>query len=237
MIRPRDLGNIILDRASRLALRLRLFLQQSCGLTHKYHPDPFNSKAADDPRDCLGRYRAAESLLKKLIKPSVLDVGCHQGFFTFRFAEKGGISLGIDNDRAELMVARARAERHKARNVAFLELTLDLDNIDGLPVADIVVCMSVFHHWVRYYGKEGAFKMLEVLAKKTNRAMVFDSGQPEETSTSWAPQLAFMQPSGAEWIRHHLLNLGFSEVHDVGQFTTSLSPVPRTLFVAVRRET
>lgn len=234
MIKIRDLGNIILDRASRLALRVRLFLQQSCGLTHNYHPDPFNSKAADDPRDCLGRYRAAESVLKPLNTPSVLDIGCHQGFFTFRFAERGGICLGIDNDRAELMVARARAERHKARNVAFLELTLDLGNIDGLPTADIVVCMSVFHHWVRYYGKEGAFQMLEVLAKKTNKALVFDSGQPEETSTNWAHLLTFMQPSGAEWIRQHLLNLGFAEVRDVGQFATSLSPVPRNLFVAMR---
>jgi SAM-dependent methyltransferase len=233
-LKLRDVGNILLDRSTRVALSARKGLQLGLGLTHNYHPDPFDPRPTYDPRDCRGRYLAAESMLGDLPRPSVLDIGCHQGYFTFRFAEKGGICLGVDNDRAELMVARARAEEKKIRNIAFLELTLDQENIQGLPISDIVVCMSLFHHWVRYYGKEGAEKTLALLAGKAGKAIVFDSGQPEESSTSWGNLLTFMQPTGPEWISQQLKSLGFVSVHEVGYFSTSLSPVQRALFVARR---
>lgn len=233
-LRLRDVGNIFLDRSTRVALFVRKHLQLGLGLTHNYHPDPFDPRPDHDPRDCCGRFQAAAAVLGDLVRPSVLDVGCHQGYFTFRFAEKGGVCLGVDIDRAELMVARARAEGHKVRNIAFLEMTLDQGSIRGLPTSDIVVCMSLFHHWVRYYGKEGALETLALLAAKTGKAMVFDSGQPEETSTSWGHLLTFMQPSGPAWISQQLRSLGFARVEEVGVFSTSLSPVPRTLFVAHR---
>lgn len=230
----RDIANVSLDRLSRLGLSVRLALQRGLHLTHDYQPDPFASDAAHDPRACRARFQAADAVLADLKRPSVLDVGCNQGYFTFRFAEKGGICLGVDNDRAELMAARARAEVSKVRNIAFLEMTLDKESMRGLPVSDVVVCLSVFHHWVRHYGQGGAEEMLAMLAAKAGKALVFDSGQPEETSTNWAQALAFMQPSGPAWIARHLESLGFSQVTEVGVFSTSLSPVPRSLFVARR---
>lgn len=230
----RDIANVSLDRLSRLGLSVRLGLQRGLHLTHDYQPDPFVSDAAHDPRACRARFQAADAVLADLKLPSVLDVGCNQGYFTFRFAEKGGICLGVDNDRAELMAARARAEGRKVRNIAFLEMTLDRESMQGLPVSDVVVCLSVFHHWVRHYGQADAEEMLAMLAAKAGKALVFDSGQPEETSTSWAQALAFMQPSGPVWITRHLESLGFSQVKEIGVFSTSLSPVPRSLFVARR---
>lgn len=230
----RDIANVSLDRLSRLGLSVRLALQRGLHLTHDYQPDPFASDAAHDPRACSARFQAADAVLVDLKRPSVLDVGCNQGYFTFRFAEKGGICLGVDNDRAELMAARARAEVRKVRNIAFLEMTLDKESMRGLPVSDVVVCLSVYHHWVRHYGRSGAEEMLEMLATKAGQAMVFDSGQPEEVSTNWASELAFMGPNGSDWISQRLRSLGFSKVSEVGLFPTSVSPVPRSLFVASR---
>jgi hypothetical protein len=76
--------------------------------------------------------------------------------------------------------------------------------------------------------------MLAMLAAKSAKVLVFDSGQPEESSTSWAQELSFMRPSGPVWIAEFLKSLGFSQVIEVGVFPTSLSPVPRSLFVARR---
>lgn len=230
----RDIANVFLDRLSLIGLSVRLALQQCLHLTHDYQPDPFEPNAINDPRACNARFKAVDAVLVDLKRPSVLDVGCNQGYFTFRFAEKGGICIGIDNDRAELMAARARAKVHKVRNVAFLEMTLDKECTQGLPVSDVVVCLSIFHHWVRHYGQDGAEEMLGMIAAKAGKALVFDSGQPEETSTSWAQALSFMQPSGPEWIAKHLESLGFSQVKEVGVYSTSLSEVPRSLFVAIR---
>ena len=230
----RDVVNVCLDRLSGLCLVVRLMIQRYLHLTHNYQPNPFAKVSTDDPRACHARFHAVESVLSDLKQPSLLDVGCNQGYFTLRFAEKGGVCLGVDNDRAELMAARARAEIRKVRNVAFLEMTLKKENIQSLPVSEIVICMSVFHHWVRYYGKKSAEDMLSMLASKSADTMIFDTGQPEETTTSWARELNFMQPTGPIWIENHLRSLGFSQVSQVGVFPTTLSPVPRSLFVARR---
>lgn len=230
----RDLANVTLDRLGRMGLAARLGLQVGAKLTHGYQPNPFVSPPQPDPRDCQGRFDAAMTILGDMECPSVLDVGCNQGYFTFRFARKGGICLGMDNDRGELMVARARAELHKVRNAAFLELAIDPGNLAGLPRSDIVVCLSIFHHWVRHFGRETACGMLSLLATRADKAMIFDSGQPEEKATRWASELEFMQPDGATWIAQYLRCLGFERIHAAGLFSTSLSPVPRTLFVACR---
>lgn len=230
----RDVANILLDRLSRGSLRLRLIVQRVFRLTHAYQPSPFVSDMQLDPRACRKRFCAASAALNDIKAPSVLDIGCNQGYFSFRFAELGGVCIGIDNDRSELMAARALAEINKVRNVAFLEITLDETNIGGLPTSDIVICLSVFHHWVRHYGEVKAINMLAMLSKKANMALIFDSGQPEEVSTTWAKELSFMTPSGPIWIAQHLADLGFVDVQEVGSFSTTLSEIPRSLFVARR---
>lgn len=229
----REVLNAGLHRASLASLALRLAAQSILRTTHNYQPDPF-SHTGPDPRACAARFDAAAAELVDLERPSVIDVGCNQGYFTLRFAKKGGICLGFDNDRAELMAARARAAIHRVDNVAFFELLLDPESIKGLPKCDVVICLSIFHHWVRHYGQKGAEDLMRDLAGRAGKAMVFDTGQPEETATRWARQLDFMKPDGPAWIEGFLKDLGFAQVRRLGQFPTSLSPVPRELFVARR---
>jgi SAM-dependent methyltransferase len=235
-VKPRDFANIFLDRFSRIGLTGRLAAQNVFGLTHGYQPDPFGKAPNQDPRACCSRFDAMNSILVNLVSPSILDVGCNQGYFTFRFAMKGGVCLGVDSDRGELMAARARAVLKNMRNVAFLEMTLNPDNMMSLPACDIVICQSIFHHWVRHYGVDDARKMLVLLASRAGKALVFDSGQPEEKETRWANCLAFMQPDGPEWIKQFLSGLGFVSIVDAGTFPTGVSSIFRTLFVALREK-
>ncbi|HWV54430.1 class I SAM-dependent methyltransferase [Pseudorhodoplanes sp.] len=231
----RDVGNVVLDRGSRALLGLRLGLQNALALTHRYQPDPFSPiEGQRDPRACEARFVAMSRATADLARPSVMDIGCNQGFFTFRFAQRGGVCFGIDNDRSELMTARARAALAGVRNVAFMELTLDEKSVMGLPRTDIVVCLSIYHHWVRYFGRDSADAVLAAIAGRATEALVFDTGQPEETETRWARELEFMKPTGREWIADRLSEFGFASVSHLGRFPTSLSPVPRDLFVARR---
>ncbi|WP_120495667.1 methyltransferase [Kiloniella sp. EL199] len=230
----KDIANYFLFHSSLLLLRVRLCIQSCLKLTHEYQPNPFKDDRAKDLRACHDRYEAIKRSLEGLETPSSLDLGCNQGYFTFRLAEKGGYCIGIDNDRSEIMAAKAKAAINRINNVAFSELTLDAESIENFPQTDVTVCLSIFHHWVRFYGQEQAEKMLFSLAKRTKKALVFDTGQPEEESKNWAKELEFMAPDSRTWIEEHLKGIGFTEIDYLGEFPTSVSPVPRHLFVAKR---
>lgn len=63
----------------------------------------------------------------------VLDVGCGFGARTFDAGERVGPGsvLGVDISTPMLAVARARAERDRARNVEFRHVDAQVDDLDG----------------------------------------------------------------------------------------------------------
>lgn len=142
--------------------------------------------------------------------------------------------IGIDSDRNEFMVARALATLRRQENAIFAQLDIDAAAAAALPEADIVLCLSVFHHWVRHLGAEPAIETLRAVASRAKRALVFETGQPEEEGARWTEALAFMKPDSDAWIRDFLATLGFAEVRYVGAFQTTVSPRPRNLYVALR---
>lgn len=230
-LRISDLGKYALYKVSLIALWLRLKIQLSCGWTHNYHPNPISLKG-EDPRDSVARLRIIQDNLIHLESPSVLDIGCHQGFFLLALAENAGLSIGVDNDRGELMVGSARAQLWRKNSVVFVEMTLTPDNVIQLPSVDVIILMSVFHHWVRSYGEQAAVSMLEIVAQKVNKCFIFDTGQPNEIGSSWASQLDFMGPDFESWVVTKLHNFGFSLINTAGPFKTTISDVKRPLFIA-----
>lgn len=234
-MRYRDLANAALNRATRVGLRARLAVQRRFGLTHGYHPDPFGqSNCRRDPRASHERYRAIKAALPELVQPSVIDIGCNQGYFTFRLAEAGGVCLGFDADRNEIMVARALAQLHNVKNVAFLQMQIDLHSVTALPHAQIVLCLSIYHHWVRHHGEAAANSILKQVAGKARHALVFETGQPDEIGASWTGDLEFMQPDADAWVRERLTSMGFTDIDLVGMFPTTVSPHHRSLYVGRR---
>jgi hypothetical protein len=73
---------------------------------------------------------------------------------------------------------------------------------------------------------------MRLIALKTNKYLVFETGQYNEISTSWYKELSFMGDNYEEWIVNFLSKTGFKEVKPIGQFSTHLSDVKRTLFIA-----
>ena len=205
-------------------------LQNILSVTHNYQPNPFSKKNRAG-RDTYDRYNAILSNINETPK-SVIDLGCNRGFFVLKTAAEGSISIGVDHDWFEIIYARALAEKNNTSNALFMNAEINSSFIDKLPSFDMVVCTSIFHHWVRIYGKEEAFKMMRLISNKTNKYLVFETGQNNETSTRWHKELDFMGGNYEKWIVDFLHEIGFNEVNMIGEFSTHLSDVKRTLFLA-----
>lgn len=81
---------------------------------------------------------------------NVLDVGCAEGVFTSRLADAGLFAVGIDKSTPRLSSAR-RLNRFE-EGVGFVRYELAPDTIDRLPAFDVVLLLTVYHHWCRDYG-------------------------------------------------------------------------------------
>ena len=207
-------------------------LQNILSVTHNYQPNPFSKKNRAG-RDTYDRYNAILSNINETPK-SVIDLGCNRGFFVIKTAAEGSISIGVDHDWFEIIWAKAVAEKNNVNKALFMNAEINLSFLNTMPSFDMVVCTSIFHHWVRIYGKEDAFNMMRSIASKTNKYLVFETGQYNETSTRWHDELDFMGDDYEKWIIDFLTEIGFNEIKVAGQFSTRLSEVKRTLFVAVK---
>lgn len=95
---------------------------------------------------------------------SVLDIGCAEGHLTARFAESGLMSIGVE--RQFHTVSAARRSNKEVPRLGFLQYEITPDSVNSLPKVDIILLLTVYHHWVREYGWEQAEEMLQSLQKK-----------------------------------------------------------------------
>ena len=201
---PRVLGNIILHRATLIFLHLRLSLQRILRLTHEYQPDRFIKRPAltsQRGRSCRDRYAAFTAHLPDGEALSVMDIGCNRGYFVFRMAERGGLCIGVDSDRSEIMFASALATVHRIPNAVFTTMVIDMQALEGLPSVDVTICLSIFHHWVRNFGVETAKDIMQAIADRTSHYMFFETGVCEEEEAAWASELFFVSIDSERWTR------------------------------------
>lgn len=98
---------------------------------------------------------------------TVLDIGCAEGHLTARFAELGLMAIGIE--RHAHSVTSARASNGTQSNLGFLQYDVTPETIDSVPSVDIVLLLTVYHHWVTEFGWEKAEEMMRVLGEKCNK--------------------------------------------------------------------
>jgi len=216
----------------KMAIRLVFFVQKNLRVTHNYQPNPFtmNNKLCRDTND---RYDAMLSNIEDYPK-SLIDLGCNQGFFVLKSAAEGSFSVGVDHDWFEIIWAKAISEKHNTKQALFMNAEINTEFVSSMPSFDMVVCTSIFHHWVRIYGKDEAFKMMKLIASKTNKYLVFETGQHDEVATRWYKELDFMGDDYEKWAVDFLHEIGFKKVKIAGKFSTRLSEVKRTLFIALK---
>lgn len=180
-------------------------------------------------RGCEDRWKAMETHLNG--KGSVLDIGCNIGYFSFKAAEKGHLAFGIEADPIYLSTCNAVKTNKNVENAFFVKGMVTPDFIKSMPSYDVVINLSVFHHWVKAYGADTAQEMMRGLAAHCN-AMVFETGQSNETGTKWAKKLDFMGKDPKKWTKAFLKEIGFKTVKVIGDFDSGLTDVQRQLYWA-----
>jgi SAM-dependent methyltransferase len=215
-------------------INIVFFVQKSLNVTHNHQSDYQQGSILvknSVGRDTNDRYNAILSNIDEYPK-SLIDLGCNKGVFVLKAAAKNSFAVGVDHDWFEIIWAEAYANKNNISSAIFMNAEINLSFVNKLPNFDMIICTSIFHHWVRIYGRSEAFNMMRVIASKTNTYLVFETGQNNETSTRWHDKLDFMGDDYEKWIVDFLLEIGFNEVKAAGQFSTLLSDVKRTLFVA-----
>ena len=208
-----------------------LALQRISGNAYRYQPRcGVDDQRAEAVRPTTARWEAIAPHLPTT--GSALDVGCNNGFFTFKLAERGLLSLGVDTNTNAIATARLLGVRNDPPRAGFARLDLTPRTAASLPGVDVVLCLSVFHHLVRHQGLEDATEVMAVLASKTRRLMVFETGQADEVSKSWWRELAFMGEDPQGWVGQFLTGLGFERVQQIASFPGHKNAIERALVVA-----
>ena len=103
---------------------------------------------------------------------SVLDIGSNLGAFAARAAKEGHICLGIE--REPDLVRKARAAHKSVRGCAFMEADIDLATCERLPTFDVILLLSVHHHWHHAFGPAAAADMLRCMVGKAEKVVMFE---------------------------------------------------------------
>ncbi len=187
------------------------------------------------------RWAAIEATLRDEVIDSALDIGCNTGYFCFSWAAKGISTLGVDRDERSLRIAQYAAKRMGTRNVGFCNMDLTPDMIQLLPHADVVLLLSVWHHWVRGYGLELASEMLAAVWKKSQKVLFFETGEIEMPADFG---LAMLKTSPRQWLEDYLYAMcGDAHVMWLGTFKAfapqgdeTQKVVYRNLFMITRQD-
>lgn len=139
---------------------------------------------------------------------NLLDIGCAEGYFTTKFAEDGYFTIGVDLSVSRLN--RARKSNPNPTSPQFIYLEITPDNIGKLPEFDVVLLLTVYHHWVDAYGLDSAERMLKILASKSDVLIFEPPGRELSGMTETVDEY-----SSVEGYYHSYLDELFPEVVEI----------------------
>lgn len=185
----------------------------------------------------VSRWEAIEPLVGELEVRNAIDVGCCDGGFVFRLAERGIPVIGIERDPRFLRMALYTRRKAGLFDASFLAMEATRKTVASLPSADAVLFLALWHHLVREQGLAHATDVLRMLWRRTDRVLFFESGETEMPA-SWG--LPRMPADPKAWLGRYLAetcegglvrHLGF---HDA--LSPDHEPCLRSLFAVVRTE-
>jgi hypothetical protein len=215
---------------ARFAYRL---LSRLGGAWPNYQPAPWvGISSARRAEATESRWEAIGAVLDRFPPGSAMDLGSQVGYFTFRLAERGYLTLGVENGRRSLAAARLMRQASGIEGASFREMKLDGTTASQLPVVDVTLFLSLWHHLCRFDGFDAARVVLTEVLTRTRQVCFFETGQSDEQYMKWASALPDMKPDVREWIEGLLLECGARRVEHLGTFPTYYGPVGRHLFAA-----
>lgn len=80
----------------------------------------------------------------------LLDIGCAEGYYTTKAAESGAFAIGVDIRPERL--ENAREKYGFPEQVGFVKWEISPENIHKLPNMDVMLLLTVQHHWEEAFG-------------------------------------------------------------------------------------
>jgi tRNA (mo5U34)-methyltransferase len=95
----------------------------------------------------LVKWGRVEPLLREygLRGRRVLDLGCNEGFFSFKAAESGAEVTGVDIDPLRIEKAQFAQQALGADGVSFRVVDIYSEEFSALPEFDLCICMGFLH--------------------------------------------------------------------------------------------
>ena len=167
---------------------------------------------------------------------SYLDVGSQLGYFVYKISEANStiFATGIEMNKVSYMYSILIGMLNNSINTSFINTELTSDNVHNIPCYDVISCLNVFHHIVHFRGFEEADKIMKGLYKKTNKCLIFETGQNNEKGHYWTNDLGFMEDTPIKWIIDYLKKLGFYDVKLISKFKTHLGDEERGFFICTK---
>ena len=222
------------ERVSRTSAPRIFRFMESADMWHSYQPAPwFGIHDSARAEATLARWSVIERELAGIPPGSAMDLGAQSGFFTFKLAEAGFLTLGVEDDIDCIRAMRLIKKGARLDLAAINHARITSANVAALPVVDVTIFLSLWHHMCRAEGFEAAKQILRTVLAKTRHVCFFETGQSDESYMGWAPALPRMEPTAQQWITQLLQECGAKTVRHLGAFETHLGPVPRHMFAAL----
>lgn len=172
------------------------------------------------------RWEVMEPIIRGAGVETALDVGCNVGFFSISLAKMGVSTVGVEGYDKYFRLFQHTKRTLKLENLSCLDMYVSPKTVRLLAKTDCVLLLSVWHHFVKYYGFETATNMLGTIWNRADKLLFFESGEVEMTADWGLPSMA---PTPEAFLREYL------EVHCTGGTVEHLgshkafSPVTHTL--------
>jgi hypothetical protein len=201
-----------------------------------YQPVPsLPGSHATRARGSESRWEAIRPLVEANGVASAVDLGACEGYFSLMLGNADIPTIALEGFPANYRTTLYAVRRSGLANVGVLALALTPENIDMMPPADCVLCLSIWHHFVRGFGLEAATAMLQAIWRKTGVVLFFDTGETEMTPEYGLPE---MQPDPRAWLEDYLgWTCAGSRVEHLGRhraFDPQGRSVERNLFAVFR---
>ena len=196
------------------------------GLVGSYQPLPW--VGIHDAKRAIASERRWELMDPHLPQScfSALDIGCNNGYFALKLAERGALALGIDTSKPSIWVANRVKECAGISGAAFAHYELTPESVGAVAQYDVILNLSVFHNIAHFQGFEASREILEALIQRTRQVMFFETGENSKEATGheatgYTASMPDMGPDPEVWIRSFLLDCGASEVSRLGEAPTT----------------
>jgi hypothetical protein len=181
------------------------------------------------------RWATMLPVIREQAVESAVDVGTCEGYFSLMLGEAGIPTIAIEGDPSTYRTAIYAVRRSGLDNVGVLALEVTPENVVAVPASDCILCLSVWHHFVRYHGLDVATEMLATIWAGTRKVMFFDTGENEMTPEYRLPPMA---PDPRSWLAAYLAETcPGARIEHLGvhaAFDPTGRPCERNLFAVIR---